>query len=225
LPLAGIIALLIGSLLSGKHTQLRTLSTRGAAMSETRKAKWSFRLAVLGSVLGVAGFLLSVANAIVSNYQWLSSQRESRIIATIEISKSYIRDTGTSEMIPMMAAYMDHPLSEQQVLVFGKQLEVLEYIATLANNDRLDERYLAGFIQCGILVARGGQQNLKKKIPKMPLSDEIWKFSERAKCDSLKEVNALTVDDFDDFSKQFGPKTLLPRPNRERDRPVYKPTP
>jgi hypothetical protein len=130
-------------------SELRTGLTIPSSMTETRKARWSFRLAVLGSVL-------AVVSAAFSAYQWLDSRREHRITTAIEISRNYIKETADETSNAIHEAAMGHKMSVEEALTVPRGANTLEYIAFLANNGRINEDYLSEELKCAMKWASEG---------------------------------------------------------------------
>jgi hypothetical protein len=147
-------------------------------MTESKKAKWTFGLAILGSVV-------SLATAAFSGYQWWNSQREAGIAAAIEISKNWEQDIELIERkrtIAILMIQIKPEESQKKRSEDSNYFRRLEYIAYLINHGRLHEDYLSASIKCDITVAPELIEGLKK-LHAFPFtgSPEITKIASRYK--------------------------------------------
>jgi hypothetical protein len=146
-------------------------------MEESRKARWTFRLSILGSVLAVASVLWST-------YQWMDSRRESRISAAVDISRNYLKETSDSTSNEINRAALGLEMSNEDALIALRGANVLEYIAFLANNNRINEDYLAEELKCSIKHASEGAKNIKRKMEWLNSVSypQLEKFATRISC-------------------------------------------
>jgi hypothetical protein len=107
------------------------------------------------SLTAVVALCLSAMTALFSGYQWWHNQLENRIGATIELSNVYLRDpelVGEQRVISNMIAPEYKASDEDRALAYH-YMRRLQYIAHLANTERLDAEYLSSTIKCDIAVA------------------------------------------------------------------------
>jgi hypothetical protein len=90
-------------------------------------------------------------------------QRESRIIAAIEISRNYVKETPKATKEPVIIAKLGGPISPDEVAVLTYITLELEYIAFLANNKRINVDYLDEQVKCIMIFASEGWKNIKQQ--------------------------------------------------------------
>jgi hypothetical protein len=110
------------------------------------------KIAKIALSLSIVTGLISIAAAAFSVYQWFDTQRQQRISAAIEFSKDYLHDP---EMVDRYAKLLDddpkkRPMSNEDMLKERSFIDLLNYIAALANVDLIDNRYLSWRIKCDI---------------------------------------------------------------------------
>lgn len=95
--------------------------------------------------------VISIATAVFSVYQWFDTQRQQRISAAIEFSEDYLHDP---EIVGSYAKILDYDpkktISNEEMLQERSFIDLLNYIAALANVDLIDNRYLSWRIKCDI---------------------------------------------------------------------------
>ena len=126
-------------------------------MTASQKDKWTLRIAVFGACL-------SVATAIFSFYQWLISQRETRINTAIEFSKlnsAQKPDEKFREAFNLVTH--GQKLNPDQATPLFFEAINLDYVAYLANVGRLDFDYLSTDLKCAIYSADFAIKELKRQ--------------------------------------------------------------
>jgi hypothetical protein len=116
------------------------------------------------NITATIALFVSIATAAFSIYQRYFSQREARINAAIEISKSFYAKSFDKKLaVALESLFSKGPkLSiEQETLIFTFAND-LEYIAFLSNTERIDEGYLSNTLKCAIYVAN---KSMKKEDP------------------------------------------------------------
>src|SRR5208283_685135 len=139
--------------------------------------KWTFRLALFGSVL-------SVLTAVFSGFQWWHGEKEAIIKATADLSKQYIVDHDFYDLAVQLSALGNKPAmidTETKRKAF-KWIQYLEYIAFLTNNGLLDEAYLAPELKCDISVVALWLSLQPKNTSFGLITSAIDTLSSRLKC-------------------------------------------
>ncbi len=143
-------------------------------------------MAEKASRTAIIALCISIGTAGFSIYQWWNGQAEGRISAAIEISKNHLRDRELKVMASIVkAAFTEDNLSTEELLMIGHHADELEYVAFLANHDKIDKSYLSLPITCDIVLTSKASERLKQLIPTMAKSPEhqMRDFSRTAVCD------------------------------------------
>lgn len=106
------------------------------------KSSW---VAKTGLVFAVVGIILTIV-------QWLYGLKQNRINTAIELSKIYLVD---KEIAQRFATLLDEAPEEIQgnydkFLKARSYIDFLEYVAYLANRERIDNEFVAHRIKCDI---------------------------------------------------------------------------
>lgn len=128
-------------------------------MARSQASKWTLGLAifgsalsVFGSVLATLGFALAFVTALFTVYQWRAGQSQTRINAAVELSKTYLIDPEIPRRYALFVDSKAEPIpgSLDTHLRARSYLDLLNYIAHLANENLIDDRYVNGRIKCDI---------------------------------------------------------------------------
>src|ERR1700732_64638 len=100
------------------------------------KATWTPWLALFGFVLGVA-------NAVFSSYQWWNSQYQSRVTAAIELSKTYLQDIAFSRRLRLFVDTTQKGTGNHGDDEFRERsyVDFLDYVSRLANEGLIENQY------------------------------------------------------------------------------------
>lgn len=107
-------------------------------------------------IVAISSLIISMATATFTFYQWRYGERESRIVAAIEISKIYADDKGAASVDALRALSLekigsDNWASKQRA--GERSAQKFEYIASLINKGRLDYDYVSDELKCDISMA------------------------------------------------------------------------
>jgi hypothetical protein len=122
-------------------------------------------------------------------FQWWSSGQENRINAAIEISKNHLRERDAATSVAIAHGINpEDPFTNEDLVRISKHAEALEYIAFLANSNRLEKSYLSPMVSCDIIltnitIAKLAKSDSYLKDKRWP-NPEIENFIKTAKCDS-----------------------------------------
>jgi hypothetical protein len=115
------------------------------------------------SVIAGAALGLSVATSIFSGYQWIDTRHQERINAAIEFSKAYLQDSDIAGRYAKILDYDPKNIVSKEDFVKERSfIDLLNYIANLANQNLIDNRYLSWRIKCDIYYVA------KFVVPKRP---------------------------------------------------------
>jgi hypothetical protein len=149
----------------------------------------------LGKNISAAiALVISLCTAAFSIYQWWTGQREARIVAAIEVSNKQLEKRDESLLLTIAKWYSNRGIeSVPDYMRIAAHYDELEYIAFLANKDRVDKDYLSMSVVCDIVLTEGAMNNIKKKVPELSkfTSQDMSDFSKSAKCDAAQFVNEL----------------------------------
>lgn len=109
------------------------------------------------STVAVIALCLSIGSACFSIFQWWSNERQKKIDIAIDISKKYIQDRELEKgHLQVESSYLAKKTSDipsgEEAYPAGVYLKYLEYVAFLANSDKLDEAYLSRALKCDIKI-------------------------------------------------------------------------
>jgi hypothetical protein len=151
--------------------------------------------------LAVAAFCLSIGTAAFSIFQWWNTEKQNRITAAIELSKNFIKDTDPETVEAVWAAAKSPAkISVNQLTLFAKFGDQLNYIALLANKGRIDRDYLHPSIDCSVIVLAKIAPVVFEKNPILLQfsraagpggSNNLQEYARKADCGSLSQ----TLDD------------------------------
>jgi hypothetical protein len=118
------------------------------------------------STIAVIALFVSISTAGFSFFQWWNSEREARINAAIEISRTF------NNRPPLTKEEDDTPpvpggqLSPAQATFLMRIVDRSDYIAYLVNHRRVDFDYLSANVKCGLFAAykEFAQQKATHKI-------------------------------------------------------------
>jgi len=92
----------------------------------------------------VLALIVSLTSAGFTVYQWRATDSEARTMAAIDISRKYLDDSRSAEQLANFRVERGATDASHRLLSH------LNYIAYLANTDRIDGRYLAPQVTCDI---------------------------------------------------------------------------
>ena len=132
--------------------------------------------------VATAALVVSIVSAAFSIFQWLNSERESRIAVAVDISRNYLkeRDQNASALVLKAVTGGADSISQTELEAIGRYSDLLSYIALLANNNRLDKAYLADTVACDIFYANKAIGILKKYFEKQ--DPEMLRFIRANPC-------------------------------------------
>jgi hypothetical protein len=141
-------------------------------------------------VLSLAALCISIVSAAFSIFQWWNGEREALINVAINFSTDHAkyRDNAT-ESATIKAIIGKDPLSNEELLLVANRADQYEYIAFLANSNRLDKSYLSVALKCDIILTQAAYDKLKGLLPAMQRSPEhqMREFSRSNDC----ELNSM----------------------------------
>jgi hypothetical protein len=102
-------------------------------------------------IFSVIAICISLGTFGFSVYQSRDTQHEHRINAAIELSKMYLQDKEISDRYAMILNYDPKKArSNDEFLRERSFVDLINYIATLANQNLIDNHYLSWRIKCDI---------------------------------------------------------------------------
>jgi hypothetical protein len=105
--------------------------------------------------VAIVTLLIAIFGAGLSLYQWRNTETDSRIAAAIDVSTKYMQDTTIIQMRNDFLDFLNNKVAvgdmSQKSLSVQNYLIYLDYIATLINNNRVNEDYVSLYLKCQIL--------------------------------------------------------------------------
>jgi hypothetical protein len=105
------------------------------------------------SKIAIVALVLSVITASFSTYQWWDNQRNMRIAAAIEVSKKYESSNTRPLADAVFALVKGKQLTRDQASEIFRNMLEMEYLAFLANRNKIDVDYLSYPIKCSIYAS------------------------------------------------------------------------
>jgi hypothetical protein len=102
---------------------------------------------------------ISILTACFSIFQWWNTEKEARISAAIDVSRNYYKDLNLPQVHALMKAYVGGDLSHDELQLFVREADYLNYIAKLANENKLDKTFLSRDIHCAMLLTLQAHDN------------------------------------------------------------------
>jgi hypothetical protein len=144
--------------------------------------------------IAIVSLCLSVATGGFTFFQWWNSQREAHIAAAIDISRKLIdQPLSREETAAVITAYRNDTVPFEQVEKITKNAQLLNYVALLANRNKLEKEYLADDIPCFMVVYNEAMDNLETQFPYLKSHRylEMKKFVQTTACSAQLGLDQL----------------------------------
>jgi hypothetical protein len=135
--------------------------------------------------IAIVALCISIVTAVFSVYQWWNNEKESRVNAAIEISRNNLKDRDERTMAAVVKIITGNEISLEDAMLISLHADQLEYIAFLANANKLDKSYLSVALNCDIVLTLLAGDKLAKLFPPLAKSPahQMRDFDRTANCD------------------------------------------
>jgi len=144
-----------------------------------------------------AALALSIVSICFSVFQWWNTEKEARISAAIDVSRNYYKDLNLPQAHALMKAYVGGNLNRDELELFVREADYLNYIAKLANENKLDKNFLSRDISYAMLVILQGHDNDAKWFEPGVASGldrpDLRKFAQSADCPYKATLDSYTA--------------------------------